>query len=62
MRRAAERLPPFRKTEQLSRAFTPKDDFIQKRGQLFLGPHDEMLSIAAVCVNNPDRSPLRINS
>jgi hypothetical protein len=32
-----------------------------KRSQLFVGVHNETFSVAAVCVNNPDRSPLRIN-
>jgi len=33
----------------------------QKRGQLFVRVHNEPLSVAAMRVNNPDRSPLRIN-
>jgi hypothetical protein len=33
----------------------------QKRSQLFLGTHDETLSVA-MRVNNPDRSPLEIQS
>jgi hypothetical protein len=32
-----------------------------KRGQLFIGAHHETLSIAAMGINNPYRSPLRIN-
>jgi hypothetical protein len=33
----------------------------QKRGQHFIGVHNETLSIVAVRVNNPDRSPLTVN-
>jgi hypothetical protein len=29
----------------------------QKRGQLFIGVHDETPSVAAMRVHNPDRSP-----
>jgi hypothetical protein len=32
----------------------------QKRSQLFIGTHDETLSVA-MRVHNPDRSPLGIN-
>jgi hypothetical protein len=28
-----------------------------KHDQLFIRTHNEMLSVAAMCVNNPDRSP-----
>jgi hypothetical protein len=31
-------------------------------GQQFIGTHNETLSIAAMCVRNPDRSPVGINS
>jgi len=37
------------------------DSEFHQRRQLFIGTHDETLSVAAVCVNNPDRSPLGIN-
>jgi hypothetical protein len=33
----------------------------QKRGQFFIRPHDEALSVVAVRVNNPDRFPVGIN-
>jgi hypothetical protein len=33
----------------------------QKRRQLFIRSHNEMLSVVAMRVNNPDRSPIRIN-
>jgi hypothetical protein len=33
----------------------------QKRRQLFIRMHNETLSVAAMCVSNPDRSPVRIN-
>jgi hypothetical protein len=32
----------------------------QKRRQLFIRPDYETLSVAAMSVNNPDRSPTRI--
>jgi hypothetical protein len=34
---------------------------LDKRRQLFIGVHNETLSIAAMCVSNPDRSPLGID-
>jgi hypothetical protein len=33
----------------------------EKRPQLFVGPHNEPLSIIAMRVSNPDRSPARIH-
>jgi len=33
----------------------------QKRSPLFIGVHNEPLSIVAVCVNNPDQSPVPIH-
>jgi len=33
----------------------------QKRSQLFIGVYNETLSVIAVRINNPDRSPLTIN-
>jgi len=33
----------------------------QKRSQLFIRPHNETLSIVAMCVSNPDCSPVGIN-
>jgi hypothetical protein len=33
----------------------------QKSGQPFIRTHNETLSVAAVCVCNPDRSPFGIN-
>jgi hypothetical protein len=33
----------------------------QKSSQLFIRARNEALSVAAVCINNPDRSSLRIN-
>jgi hypothetical protein len=32
-----------------------------KSGQLFIRMNDEPLSVVAMCVNNPDRSPVGIN-
>jgi hypothetical protein len=31
-----------------------------KRGRLFFRSHNQTLSVAALCVHNPDRSPVRI--
>jgi hypothetical protein len=33
----------------------------QKRSELFIRPHNETLSVAAMRVSDPDCSPLRIN-
>jgi hypothetical protein len=33
-----------------------------KRAELFIGVYNEPLAIAAVCVGNPDHSPVGINS
>jgi hypothetical protein len=33
----------------------------QKRAELFVGMHDKTPSLAAMCVSNPDRSPVGIN-
>ena len=33
----------------------------QKRSQLFIRMHNETLSVVAMCVCNPDRSPAGIN-
>jgi len=42
--------------------FEPNRQFkFNKRSQLFVGLHNEMLPIIAMCVSNPDRSPVRIN-
>jgi hypothetical protein len=32
-----------------------------QRGQLFIRMHNETLSVVAMCVCNPDRSPVGIN-
>jgi hypothetical protein len=32
-----------------------------KRGQLFVGVHNKAPSVVAMCVGNPDRSPVRIH-
>jgi peptidase YpeB-like protein len=34
---------------------------LHKRSPLFIGMHNEPLSIVAMCVNNPDRSPFTIH-
>jgi hypothetical protein len=33
----------------------------QKRGQLFIGTHNEMLTVAVIYVGNPDLLPARID-
>ena len=45
-----------RSTERINWRFK-----FHKRGQFIICPHNEPLSVIAVCVHNPDRSPLRIN-
>ena len=35
--------------------------YIRARKKRILRPHNEALSVAAMRVSNPDRSPLRIN-
>jgi hypothetical protein len=32
-----------------------------KRAELFVGMHNKAFSVAALCINNPDRSPVGIN-
>jgi hypothetical protein len=32
-----------------------------KRRQFFIGPHNETLSVVAMRISNPDRSPVGIN-
>jgi len=34
----------------------------QKRSQLFIGAHNEMLSVAVVCIDNPDCSCFVVES
>jgi hypothetical protein len=34
---------------------------LNKRSQLFIGLYNETLSVVAMGVNNPDRSPVRID-
>jgi len=44
------------------RQLTSRHQFaFQKRSQLFIGAHNETLSVAAMRVSNPDCSPCRIN-
>jgi hypothetical protein len=48
----------------LSRQFAASADRpfqFQKRRQLFICLHNEQLSVAAMCISNPDRSPVGIN-
>jgi len=41
---------------------TPNRRFkLDKRSQYFISAHDETLSVVAVCVSNPDCSPLTIH-
>jgi hypothetical protein len=44
-----------------SRANTDRRFQFHKRSQSFIRSHNEPLSVAAMCVSNPDCSPLRIN-
>jgi hypothetical protein len=42
---------------------TPQPRFqFHKRSQLFVGVHNEALTVAAMCVSHEDRSPLGIQS
>jgi hypothetical protein len=34
---------------------------LEKRRQFFIRVHNESLSVSAMCVGNPDRSPVGIN-
>jgi hypothetical protein len=43
-------------------ARTSRRFHFQKRGQLFIGVHNETLPVIAMCVNNPDCSPFKIQS
>ena len=45
----------------IQREFVNRPFQFQKRRQLFIRAHNETLSIAAMRVSNPDRSPLGIN-
>jgi hypothetical protein len=48
----------------LSSQFAASVDCLFKfhqRSQLFIRVHNETLSVAAMCVRNPDRSPVEIN-
>ena len=51
-----------RKSCDLRRARVAKRQFqFHKRRYLFIRTHNETLSVVAVCVCNPDRSPVGIN-
>jgi hypothetical protein len=41
--------------------FTPFHIALNKRSQLFIRSQNETLSVVAMCVSNPDRSPVAIN-
>jgi len=47
---------PKRGGESANRRFQ-----FQKRSQLFIRPHNVMLSVAAMCISNPDRSRVAID-
>ena len=53
---ARVRLPDGRRDCAANRRFK-----FHKRSQLFIRAHNETLSVAAMCVCNPDRSPVGIN-
>jgi hypothetical protein len=46
--------------DQIHREVVNRPFKFNKRGQLFVSADDETPSVAAVCINNPDRSPVRI--
>jgi hypothetical protein len=54
-----EKTPPARQAQLVANA----NRFFQfhKRSQLFIGVHNETLSVGAVCLCNPDRSPVGVN-
>jgi hypothetical protein len=41
----------------IDREFVNRPFQFQKRSQYFFGADDETLSVAAMCIRNPDRSP-----
>ena len=45
---------------QAGSGLTAPDCQFQKRSQLFIGVHNETLSIVAIRISDPDRSPARI--
>jgi hypothetical protein len=53
-----EKTPPARQAQLVANA--NRFFQFQKRSQLFIGTHNEALSIAAMCVCNPDCSPVGI--
>jgi len=46
--------------DQIHREFVNRPFQFHKRSQLFVGLHNEPLSVAAMCASNPDRSPVGI--
>jgi hypothetical protein len=49
------------KQDQIPRELPNRLLQFHKRNQLFMRLHNEPLSVAAMCVCNPDRSPIKIN-
>src|SRR5262245_3334112 len=47
---------------KLSRRFANRRFQFQKWRQLFIRTHNETLSVGGMCVNNPNRSPLKVQS
>jgi hypothetical protein len=48
--------------QQCSKSLFARDPLkFNENGQLFIRTHNETLSLAAMSVNNPDRSPVGIN-
>jgi len=47
---------------QIHREFVYRPLQFHKRSQLFIRVHNESLSVIAVCIRNPDGSPLGIQS
>jgi hypothetical protein len=56
--RSLEKTPSARQAEKAG--FPNRQSQFHKRSQLFIRTHKKKLSVIAMRVNNPDRSPLRI--
>jgi len=59
MKQKAATPPACQTNSPFSRCQSPIQ--VHKRSQLFICPHNETLSVVAMCVSNPDRSPVGIN-
>jgi hypothetical protein len=62
--RSVKRRPVWKKFVNPSTLIAASTDHrfkFQKPSQLFIRTHNETFFVAAMCVGDPDRSPLRIN-